>query len=656
MDIATALRQATAHHQANRLAEAQALYRQILGAAPGHPDALHLLGVLAHQTGHHGDGEKLIRQAIAQAPQATGFQTSLGHVLRAQGRAGEAEAAYRIALRAQPNAPENHHNLALALRAQGRAADAEGTFRHALRLRKDFVPARLDLGNLLIETGRPKEAEACLRAALRTAPAHPLVYNALGLALAGQGLQTAALAAFDDALRAAPGYQNAAVNRAHCLAALEQFEAAADAYAAAVRAAPVDMDLRHAYARTLLRLGRGVAAEAELRTLLLSRPDDTEALHNLARAHAMQDRPDLALPLLQQVCRAAPDNADAWCELGMAYRDLGRWPEAVAPHAEAVRLCPDDANMRSCYAYALLANGDFAAGWPEFQWRVRKPGNVRLREPEWDGTRTDKTVIIHAEQGVGDTLQFCRFIPQAATLARIVLACPPSLKTLLQTLPNVAEVADGKPVPAYDMHCALMSLPAVLDIAPERFAETVPYLSADPARVALWHDRFAALPRPRVGVVWAGNPVYPADRKRSVPFPVLAPLLSVPGVSFVSLQVGEAEAASQGFAFDAAPMLVDYADTAAALMALDLVISVDTSTAHLAGALDRPVWLLNRADTDWRWLLERSDTPWYPSMKIFRQRAPGDWPSAVSAIVSELTGVWRLGSQLGAGAEPQALS
>ena len=250
-----------------------------------------------------------------------------------------------------------------------------------------------------------------------------------------------------------------------------------------------------------------------------------------------------------------------------------------------------------------------------------------------------ETVIIHAEQGVGDTLQFARFIPLAGALARVVVACPPSLKVLLETLPNVAEVAVGKPVPRYDKHCPLMSLPAILGIGVERFAGSVPYLRADPATVSIWRERLAELPGPRVGVVWAGNPVYPADRKRSMPFAVLAPLLALPGVSFVSLQMGEAAAAGLGrFAFDAAPLIGDYADTAALMMALDLIISVDTSAAHLAGALGRPVWLLNRADTDWRWLLERSDTPWYPSMRIFRQPVPGDWAS----VVSEVMRVWGL--------------
>jgi ADP-heptose:LPS heptosyltransferase len=204
---------------------------------------------------------------------------------------------------------------------------------------------------------------------------------------------------------------------------------------------------------------------------------------------------------------------------------------------------------------------------------------------------------------------------------------------LLQGLPNVAQVAVGKPVPAYDMHCPLMSLPAVLGVAPAHFADTVPYLRAAPDDVAAWQARLAHLPGRRVGVVWAGNPAYPADRKRSVKFATLAPLLDAPGVSFVSLQLGEAAAEAAGrFAFDAAPFIGDYADTAAAIEALDVLISVDTSAAHLAGALGRPVWLLNRADTDWRWLLERSDSPWYPSMRIFRQTAPGDWGAVIEQV------------------------
>jgi hypothetical protein len=245
-------------------------------------------------------------------------------------------------------------------------------------------------------------------------------------------------------------------------------------------------------------------------------------------------------------------------------------------------------------------------------------------------------VLIHAEQGLGDTLQFVRFVPQAARRARIVLGCPASLNALLHCVPGVAEIVSGEPVPRYDLHCPLMSLPMLFDIQPEQLGDAVPYIHADAAKIAAWRDRLAALPAPRVGLVWAGNPKYPADRRRSLPPAQLASLLDTPSIAWVSLQMGDARAALPPAVFDAAPWLTDFTDTAAAVAALDLVISVDTSVAHLTGAMGKPVWLLNRADTDWRWLLDRGDSPWYPTMRIFRQPTPGDWNSVIEAVISSV--------------------
>jgi tetratricopeptide (TPR) repeat protein len=637
MDPASLLRRGAALHQAGQFPQAEALYRQVLAANPNQPDALHLLGVLAHQTGHHQPAESLIRHALIHAPKAAPMHSSHGHVLRALQRPAEAETAYRAALRLQPNLPDFHHHLALALRDQGNTEAAETAFRQAIRLHRDHIPARLDLANLLNETARYTEAEACLRAALRTAPANHQLLNALGLAQIGQNRLEEALKSLDEALAIAPDYTNAAINRANCLAQLNRPQEAAAAYAPLAQAAPHDADLVINYARTLIALDQPAQAVAPLQRLLEAAPGNGLAWHVLAQAYAQQDRPDLTLPCLQRVTELMPENADAWFELGMAYRDTGNWQAAIAPHERAVQLNPENADYRSCYAYALLANGDFARGWPEFKWRTRKPGNLKLIEPEWDGTPTTKTVIIHVEQGIGDSIQFARFIPQAATRARVVIACPTSLTKLLRGLPNVAEVADGKPVPPYDLHTPLMSLPALLEIPPERFAETIPYFHADPAQTEIWRHRLAHLQGPKIGLVWAGNPKYPVDRKRSLPFTTLAPLLELPGLSFISLQMGEAAAqAANAPLFNAAPLISDYADTAALIMALDLVISVDTSVAHLAGALGHPIWMLNRADTDWRWLLDRADSPWYPTMKIFRQPTPGDWTTVIENVTKKL--------------------
>jgi tetratricopeptide (TPR) repeat protein len=629
------LQQAINLHQSGRFAEAQSLYRQILTANPNQPDALHLLGVLAHQTGQHAPAEALIRRALAVQPQAAAYHNSLGNVLRALGRAAEAEAAYRAALRLQPNTPDLHHHIGLALKDQGRISDAETAFRHALRLRKDYVPARIDLGNLLVETGRAAEAEVCLRAAVRTAPENAIALNALGLALVSLGRHQEALGEFDSALHAAPNYANAAANRAACLASLENWQEAAGAYQAALALISDAADLNVGFARALLQLERGAEAEQVLRRVLAQQPDDPMVLHKLGRALAFQRRNEEALAVLEQVCHLDPANADAWHDRGMALRDLARWPESVAPFEQAVRLQPDDAEKNASLGYALLANGDFAAGWKFFEWRVKRPGNARLAEPRWDGAQTDKTVLIFAEQGTGDTIQFCRFVPPAARRARIVLACPPALKQLLSTLAGPALLAEGEPLPPYDLQCPVMSLPFVLGVAPEYFSDAIPYLRAEPKKIAAWRARLAHLQGRRVGLVWAGNPKFPADRRRSIDFAVLAPLLETSGISFVSLQVGASPA---GAMFDAAPWLQDFSDTAALIAALDLVISVDTAVAHLAGALGRPVWLLNRADTDWRWQLERRDSPWYPTMRQFRQPSPGDWGSVVAAVSVELMG------------------
>jgi tetratricopeptide (TPR) repeat protein len=564
------------------------------------------------------------------------FHNSLGNVLRALGRAAEAEAAYRGALRLQPNVPDFHHHLGLALKDQGRATEAEASFRQAIRLRRDFVPARIDLCNLLVETARSVEAEACVRAALKVAPGNLGAVNTLGLALASQGKHEAALACFEQVIAGAPHNANALVNRANSLAILERHEETVAAYRAALAATPDASDLRLGLARALLALERGAAAEEILQAERAARPDDTQVLALLGRALAFQDRIEAALEVFRHAARLEPAAAATWEGIGLALRDLGRWPEALAPFAQAARLAPEDAGIRANYGYALMANGAFAEAWPHFEWRVRKPGNARLREPAWDGQQTDRVVLIHAEQGLGDTLQFVRFVPEAARRARIVLGCPASLNALLHCLPGVVGIVSGEPVPAYDYHCPLMSLPRLFGTQPEQFDALVPYIHADAAKVAVWRDRLAGLSAPRVGLVWAGNPKYPVDRRRSLPSAQLGPLLAVPGFSWVSLQMGEARVGLPACVFDAAPFLADFTDTAACVAALDLVISVDTSVAHLAGAMGKPVWLLNRADTDWRWLLDRADSPWYPTMRIFRQPSPGDWRRVIEDVAAAL--------------------
>jgi hypothetical protein len=346
--------------------------------------------------------------------------------------------------------------------------------------------------------------------------------------------------------------------------------------------------------------------------------------------------------------RLRPNYPEAHNNLGAALYALGRPAEAEASYHEALRLRANYPEVHNNLAYALLLAGRFEEGWKEYEWRWKaKPLWIGARDfsaPLWRGEAIgDRTILLHSEQGLGDTLQFCRYAPLVVCGAGIILEVQAPLVRLLSRLAGVTEiVARGDGLPPFDLHCPLMSLPLAFGTTLETVPAATPYLSADPALAANWQERLVGLDGLRVGLVWAGRRWlnFPAaaavDRRRSIALKVLAPLGEVSGVSFVSLQkdgpAAEAADPPHGLMLhDFTAYLHDFEDTAALIANLDLVISVDTSIAHLAGALGKPVWLLNRFDTCWRWLLNRDDSPWYPTLRQFRQPRAGDWNSAVGA-------------------------
>jgi hypothetical protein len=281
----------------------------------------------------------------------------------------------------------------------------------------------------------------------------------------------------------------------------------------------------------------------------------------------------------------------------------------------------------------LLA-GRYEEGWEGAAWCWRRPGTLSphaFAQPEWDGVPVGEAgLLLHAEQGSGDTIQMARFVAQVAAGSRVVLLVQPGLERLMARLSGVScAVSRGEDLPAFEAQFALMNLPGLLGTRVDTIPADVPYLSADPAETAHWRARLAGLPGLRVGLVWAGSPAYRSDARRSIAPERLRVLADVPGVSFVSLQLGGRPAFPMQ---DWTGEIRDFCDTAALIAGLDLVISVDTAVAHLAGALGRPVWLLNRFDPCWRWLLGRDDSPWYPTMRQFRQTAPGDWAGVLAAV------------------------
>ena len=563
-------------HQAGNNAEAEQLCRQILASHPRHADSLHLLGVIAHHTQRGDLAVDLIGKAIAINAYEASYHCNLGTALWQLGRLDDAVASYRAALCLRPGYAKAQFNLGTVLWKQRSLDAAEASLRQAIAIKPDYAEAHNNLGNVLREQDRADEAACCYRKAISLKPDYAEAHNNLGLVL-GQ----------DEAIEC---YHKA----------------------------------------------------------IACKPDYLEAHFNLATAHLEQGRPEQAAACYRQALALKPDYPDALDNLGTALKQLQCLPESAACYRAALELQPDHAGAHANLSMVLLAQGDMAAGWREYEWRweaMQMLGASRaFTQPQWRGEpAAGRTLLVHAEQGFGDTLQFCRYAPLAAERGlRVIMQAQKPLVRLLGSLTGVdLIIAQDEALPAFDLHCPMLSMPLAFDTTVATVPGDTPYLHADAGQVAAWHARLAAIasPGPRIGLVWAGNsyrnaPALAAvDRRRSLPPEQLAPLFNVPGLHFISLQK---DGSAQWPLTDFMHEMRDFADTAALVDALDLVISVDTSVAHLAGALGKPVWLLDRFDSCWRWLSGRRDSPWYPRLRIYQQPRPGDWAAVLAAIAGDL--------------------
>ncbi|MBS0449585.1 MAG: tetratricopeptide repeat protein [Proteobacteria bacterium] len=575
-----------AAHALGLLPMAETLWREAVARGPtSSAQPPYNLGVLLAAQGRDDEAETALRHALAIDPAHAPAWSALAALLARVERWDDADAAYgRLrALAPHDAAAASNHGAALA--KLGRRADAEAALRAALALAPDHATAQVNLGALLVDTGRAADAEAVLRSAIGRDPTAAAAWTHLGLALAELGRLAEAEAAQVRALALAPA------------------------------AAEIHTNLGN-----LLAKSRG-------------REQDAEDHHR----HA------IALD---------PASAAAHCNLGVLLADQRRDAEAEASFRQALALRPGYPLARLDLGFLLLAQGRWHEGWALHEARhdPALPDNgiprPDLAMPPWQGDALGgRSVWVWPEQGLGDQIQFARY---AALLkdrgaGRVTLVCSPPLATLFGTLANVdavipASVTDNRfavrdtELASHDAWVFPMSLPLLFDTVPDDVPADLPYLHADPARIAAWSERCTA-PGLKIGLVWQGNPLHNNDADRSLPgHRTLAPLLTVPGASFFSLQTGAAatDAPMQRLGHE----LRDYADTAAVLAQLDLLICVDTSIAHLAGALGRPCWLLLPAHkTDWRWLRERDDTPWYPNtMRLFRQSVRGDWAGVIERV------------------------
>jgi tetratricopeptide (TPR) repeat protein len=579
-----ALNAAIDHHRAGRFADAEQIYSKILAAQPNNAMATQLLGAVAYQTG----------------------------------RLDIAIDLFHRALRLNPDDADAWYTLANALRDSGRLDQAIAAYQRAIQLQPENIAACNNLGNALRDTGRLDEAIAVLQRAIQIKPHVAVSHHNLAIALEQTNQLDAAIASYRRAIELQPDYGNARLNLANVMIKKGDLNSAID-------------NLR----QTIQRL-----------------PDFAQAHANLGSAFINARRLNDAIASLQRAIELNPTYAEAHSNLGIALREIGQLDQSITSMQRAIQLRPDLAGAHYNLSLALLARGDFQQGWEEYEWRWKYPTSQPTLSPQtfaqplWDGTPLQaRTLLIHAEQGFGDAIQFVRYLPLAVQRGgKIIFQCRPELQRLFQTIPGGCEIiARGQPLPPFDLHCPLLSLPRIFRTTLTTIPSTVPYLSPEPQLVEAWSRTLGPADRPlRIGLAWAGNPQFAMDQTRSISLQQLAAFAAVQGVKFFGLQKDPAAQHAKhppaGLKLvDLGPQLKDFADTAAVMSLLDLIITTDTSVPHLAGALGEPVWVMLQFVPDFRWLVDRPDSPWYPSMRLFRQPAPGDWDSVIAQVVEALS-------------------
>jgi tetratricopeptide (TPR) repeat protein len=576
--------------QEGRLAEAEHIYRTVLSAEPAHPPALHLLGLVLHQLGQSERGLPLLERAAALWPNNVEFHNNYGKVCQVLNRWEEAATAFRKVIELNPNHPDACRSIGVVYGEMDRLEESISSFRRFIELNPGSAGGYYNLGKALAMDDRFDEAITPLREALRIDPTYVEAANQLGRALRG-----------------------------------------------AKRPAEAIEAIRHA---------------------LQLRPDYAEAYNNLGAALRDCGRIEESLAACRQAVAADPSLAGARLNLAIALREVGQHEESKLTYHEALPLTQPDRSgeaMRAAIHFDLgtlhLLLGEFAKGWAEYEWRFQYlPPKERYEMPRWNGEGADgKTVLVHGEQGFGDTIQFARYLPllreQAGRRARVIFECERPLTDLFGDLSGIGVDAVW-PYGAHrgaattiDFYFPLLSAPLLLQ-RHEPLSMAGPYLFAEAEKREMWREKMGPRAGIRVGLVWAGSPKHPNDRQRSMDPRILTPLLRTGSASFYSLQVGadlsHSKILLEEGLIDLTHQIRDFTDTAALLAELDLVIAVDTSVAHLAGAMGRPVWTLISHVPEWRWGLEGDRTSWYPTMRLFRQPRRGDWESVVESVASEL--------------------
>jgi tetratricopeptide (TPR) repeat protein len=576
-------------------------------------EQLHAAGIQFLGQNKLPEAETLFGRAIRLKPDNADWHDHLGVALARQKRLAEAEVTFALAVRINPALETPRRNWVQSLIDSRKFTQAEQALREAVNLHPQATDLQLQLNAVLGELKQHQEAISLLEALVKEKPGDPQIWNRLGVQYGHADQLAEAERCFQEQIRIDPNGASGYANLAAAVGKQKKWKEAIDAGLMATKL----------------------------------EPNNPQGWANLGNAQRDLGRLSDALKSLQEAMQLDPNSHEAAGNLALTIAMMGRPHDALPWYEHALKMKPDVGEIRFNRAVALLWIGDYERGWAEYEWRwlTDQMKNLprKFAAPYWDGSSLHgKTILVHSEQGHGDTIQFCRFVPKLVEQgAKVVLTAPALIADVIRTVsPEVQVITSLEELGKYDVHCPLMSLPYRLRIRLDSIPNK-PYLASQSQETLKWKERLAELPGRKVGLVWQGNPGHIGDRFRSIPLKSFQPLMALPGISWISLQKGPGSEQLEQFPewniSRFGDELTDFNDTAGLLQNLDLLISVDTGTVHLMGALGKPVWALLAVNNDWRWLLNRSDSPWYPSAKLFRQQEFGNWSTVIEQVKTELS-------------------
>ena len=646
------------YHQAGNLEAAAASYDKILEEHPGDIEVLFLLGALNLQRHNLDSAVDYLKKTLKLKPDHVIAHNNLGAALRKQGKFDEAVESYKHALKLKPDYADAYFNLGNVFKEQTKLDEASESYRQALKHNPDYATAHNNLGNVLKDQNKLDEAIESYKNAIKFKPDYTEAHYNLGNIFKDQDRFEEAIESYRQALKLKPDYATAHNNLGNTFKEQDKLEEAIESYRRAITIKPDYADAYYNLSNVLKEQGKFNEAVESGRRAIALKSDFTEAHNNLGAILQEQGLFNEAVDSYNTAIRLKPTQEVPYNNLGAALQELGKFNEAITNYDRAIKLKPDYADAHFNKSLVLLLLENFKEGWPEYEWRLRKKDctSHNYQQPRWDGSQLNgKSILAHAEQGFGDTIQFVRYLPFVRKKGGyVIFECQHELFRLLKNCAGIDKIIEQRPdnIPSikFNVQIPLASLPGIFGATLETMPFSEPYISVDTKLATQWREQLDRNKTYKVGIVWAGRTkreyVY---RKRSCSLADFAPLADISdNIIFYSLQKGpaseEAHNPPRGMRLiNLGNELNDFADTAAVIANLDLVISIDTAVAHLAGAIGKPVWTLLHLIPDWRWLLDRNDCPWYPvppdgraGMRLFRQTQLNNWNEVFNKVKKAL--------------------